>query len=153
MAGQQECEQEPQNDHGDPDGSTMKLHVKLIAQGSYEYGKLIHRCYSLTPFKTKAVDIAWALPARRLSMTCFRVCLFPIPFACSRLRRYPDGGCGVDQALGAWSTPHPPCFVMWKMREAHFPHNNFFAAKPRGYSVREEKPQTFSLECSVAGIC
>jgi hypothetical protein len=43
MAGQQECKQESQDDHGDPDRSTMKLHAKFIVQGTNKYGKLIHR--------------------------------------------------------------------------------------------------------------
>src|SRR5215469_15400290 len=38
----------------------------------------------------------------------FRVCLLAITSACSRLRRLPDLGCGVEQAPGACSTPHPP---------------------------------------------
>jgi len=40
-----------------------------------------------------------------------RACLIAITIACSRLRRSPDGGGGVENALRAFSTPPPPFFT------------------------------------------
>src|SRR6266849_2167115 len=76
MAGQQECEQESQHDHGDPDRSSMELHVKLVAQGSNEYRKLIHRWCSLAPFNEMRVCLCCSVAeiCHRLIMHLSQFC-------------------------------------------------------------------------------
>ncbi len=83
-----------------------QLHSTALKAPLHKHSHLFLPLYTTNSFRIYVS--AHKIIRQRFSV---RSCLISITIACSRLRRSPEGGGGVEQARSACSTPPPPSFA------------------------------------------